>query len=143
MELSPEKEKRICEMFDSFCKMVIRNCSRNLKRAEANQRKYYGVGNMSVQYILSSMTIDDERPSEQYVIYVENYPCVIKNELLYHALINLQEKQCNVLLMKFWLSMTDEEISKRLEVTRCTVYNLRNRALNEIGRYYEKHGRDP
>lgn len=66
-----------------------------------------------------------------------------KNELLYHALINLQEKQCNVLLMKFWLSMTDEEISKRLEVTRRTVYNLRNRALNEIRRYYEKHGRDP
>ncbi len=143
MEISPEKEKRICEMFDSFCKMVIRNCSRNLKRAEANQRKYYGVGNMSVQYILNSMTIDDERSSEQYVIYVDKYPCVIKNELLYHALSNLQEKQCNVLLMKFWLSMTDEEISKRLEVTRRTIYNLRNRALNEIRRYYEKHGRDP
>ena len=98
---------------------------------------------MSVQYILNSMTIDDERPSEQYVIYVDKYPCVIKNELLYHALSNLQEKQCNVLLMKFWLSMTDEEISKRLEVTRRTIYNLRNRALNEIRRYYEKHGRDP
>ena len=101
MDISPEKERQICKMFDSFCKMVIRNCSRNLKRATANQRKYYGVGNMSVQYILNSMTIDDERPSEQNVIYVENYPCV--NEILYHALNNLKEKQCNVLLIKFWL----------------------------------------
>ncbi|MCM1363220.1 MAG: hypothetical protein NC235_15235 [Clostridiales bacterium] len=41
MEISPEKEKQICEMFDSFCKTVIRNCSRNLKRAAANQRKHF------------------------------------------------------------------------------------------------------
>ncbi len=32
MEISHEKEKQICEMFDSFCKTVIPNCSRNLKR---------------------------------------------------------------------------------------------------------------
>lgn len=43
MQLFPEKKKRICEMFDSFCKMVIWNYTRNLKRAEANQRKYYSI----------------------------------------------------------------------------------------------------
>lgn len=89
------------------------------------------------------MTIDDERHPEQYIIYAENYPCVIKNEILYHALNNLKEKQRNVILMDYWFSMTDEEISKRSEITRRTVYNLRNRALNEIRRYYEKHGRVP
>lgn len=26
MEISLEKEKQLCEMFDSFCKTVIRNC---------------------------------------------------------------------------------------------------------------------
>lgn len=143
MEISPEKEKQICEMFDSFCKTVIRNCSRNLKRAAANQRKHFSTGSISVQQLLSSLTIEDERPSDQYVIYVENYPCVIKNEILYYALNDLKEKQRNVILMDYWLSMTDEEISKRLEVTRCTVYNLRNRALSRIRRYYEEHGRDP
>lgn len=83
MEISPEKEKQICEMFDSFCKTVIRNCSRNLKRAAANQRKHFSTGSISVQQLLNSLTIEDEHPSDQYVIYVENYPCVIKNEILY------------------------------------------------------------
>ena len=29
-------EKRIVAMFDSFCKTVVRNCSRNLKRTKRN-----------------------------------------------------------------------------------------------------------
>lgn len=59
MQTSPETEKRICAMFDSFCKKVIRNYSRNLKRAAANQRKHFSTGSMSVQYLLNSLTIED------------------------------------------------------------------------------------
>ena len=143
MHTSPETEKRICAMFDSFCKKVIRNYSRNLKRAAANQKKYFSTGSISVQYLLNSLVIEDKRPSEQYVIYAEEYPCVIESERLYNALNDLKENQRNVLLMDYWLLMTDEEIAKRLEVTRRTVYNLRNRAFNKIRRYYENHGRDP
>lgn len=143
MEISTEKEKKICGMFDSFCKKVIRNYSRNLKRAAASQRKKFSTGSISVQQLLNSLIIEDERPSDQYVIYVKNYPCVIKNEILYYALNDLEEKQRNVIIMDYWLSMTDEEIAKRLEVTRRTVYNLRNRAFSKIRRYYENHGRDP
>ncbi len=143
MQTSPETEKRICAMFDSFCKKVIRNCSRNLKRAAANQRKHYSTGSILVQYLLNSLVIEDKHPSEQYMIYVEDHPCIIESELLYHALEDLKENQRNVLLMDYWLSMTDEEIAKRLEVTRRTVYNLRNRAFSKIRRYYENNGRDP
>ncbi|MCM1060978.1 MAG: hypothetical protein NC452_11895 [Eubacterium sp.] len=96
-----------------------------------------------MQYLLNSLTMEDKRPSEQYLIYVEDHPCIIESELLYHTLEDLKENQKNVLLMDYWLSMTDEEISKRLEVTRRTVYNLRNRAFSKVRRYYENHGRDP
>lgn len=143
MHTSPETEKRICAMFDSFCKKVIRNCSRNLKRAAANQRKYYSTGSISVQHLLNYFVIEDNYPSEQYLIYVEDHPCIIESELLYHALEDLKENHRNFLLMDYWLLMTDEEIAKKLEVTRRTVYNLRNRAFSKIRRYYENHGRDP
>lgn len=33
-------EKRIVAMFDSFCKTVVRNCSRNLKRTKRNADKH-------------------------------------------------------------------------------------------------------
>lgn len=64
MDISPEKEKQICRMFDSFCKKVIRNYSRNLKRAAANQRKHFSTGSISVQQLLNSLTIEDEFPSD-------------------------------------------------------------------------------
>ena len=98
---------------------------------------------MSVQYLLDSLTCEDNRSSEQYILYLDKCPCIIENELLYHTLESLKENQRTVLLMDFWLGLTDEEISKRMEVTIRTVYNLRIRAFSKIRKYYEKHGRDP
>lgn len=38
---SPSDEKRICAMFDSFCKKVSRNYLRDLERAEERRDTYY------------------------------------------------------------------------------------------------------
>lgn len=38
---SEQDKRRIVEMFDSFCKTVARNASRNLKRAKRNHDKHY------------------------------------------------------------------------------------------------------
>ena len=34
-----DKAERLCAMFDSYCKTVLRNASRNEKRALANRMK--------------------------------------------------------------------------------------------------------
>lgn len=70
MQTSPEAKKRICAMFDSFCKTVIQNFSRNLKRAAANQSKYFSTENLLVQYLLDFLTCEDNRPSKQYMAYL-------------------------------------------------------------------------
>lgn len=98
---------------------------------------------MSVQYLLDSLTCEDNRSSEQYILYLDKCPCIIENELLYHTLESLKENQRTVLLMDFWLGLTDEEISKRMEVTRRTVYNLRIRAFSKIRKYYENTDETP
>ena len=41
MSAPSKDEKRLIAMFDSFCKTVVRNFSRNLKRAKENQKKYF------------------------------------------------------------------------------------------------------
>ena len=38
---SPSDEKRICAMFDSFCKKVSRNYLRDLERAEERRDSHY------------------------------------------------------------------------------------------------------
>ncbi len=38
---SDNREKRVVAMFDSFCKTVARNFSRNLKRAKEKRDKHF------------------------------------------------------------------------------------------------------
>lgn len=143
MQVPSEREARLCAMFDSFCKTVARNFSRNLKRADENRRKYDGTGEELVQYLLHLLSYEDTRPSDQFVLYADELPCVVESESLYKALKSLPDNQRKVLLWDFWYGLTDGEIAKRLEVTTRTVYNLRHRAFSRIRKFYEHRGRDP
>ena len=54
-------EKRIVAMFDSFCKTVVRNCSRNLKRTKRNADKHTQSGRVQrpgLETALTDMTGD-------------------------------------------------------------------------------------
>lgn len=141
MRTPSDRDESICAMFDSFCVTVIRNYSRNLKRAAENRKKYDATGDETVEYLIELLTHEDVYEAEQLVFYVDGYPCVVEKELLYQAIQSLPENQRMVLLYDFWLDLTDKEIAVRMEVTVRTVYNLRQRAFNKIRTYYELHGR--
>ena len=134
-------KRRIVEMFDSFCKTVSRNYSRNLKRAKRNHDKHFT--QEPVVLLLELWGEWDEYPSHPYSLYVNEYPCAIESETLYNALLFLPEKQRMVILLDFWQDLPDKEFAKRMEVATRTVYNLRKRAFVAIKKYYEHHGRDP
>lgn len=141
MTAPSSQEKRLCDMFDSFCKAVSRNFCRNLKRARENQEKHYT--GEPVDHYFELDGYEDTYPSDVLVLYVDGYPCPFENDLLYQALSMLPEPQRKVLLLSFWCELTDKEIAKRMEVATRTVYNLRKRAFGAIKKYYEHNGHDP
>lgn len=138
---SESHKRRIVEMFDSFCKTVSRNYSRNLKRAKQNHDKHFTQEPMEL--LLEIWGEWDEYPIIPYTFHVNGRPCVIESETLYEALLSLPDKQRTVLLLDFWQDLTNQEIATEMEVSVRTVYNLRKRAFLAIRRYYEHHGRDP
>lgn len=138
---SPSDEKRICAMVDSYIKTVSRNYVRNLDRAEKNRDKHYA--DEPAEYILELLGREDNYPSDTFVLYAGDYSCAVESETLYEALLSLPEKLWNVLLLDFWCDLTDEEISKQMEVTTRSVYNIRRRAFSKVREFYEKRGRDP
>lgn len=140
-----DRERILCAMFESFCAAAIRNFGRNLQRAMKNRQKHDGTGEESVEYLIGLLSSEDVYVSEQFVLDVDGLPCALENELLYNALLSLSDKERKVILYDFWHDWKDKEISKKLEVTVRTVYNLRQRAFKKIRTYYELHGqgRDP
>ena len=141
MKSPSEDEKRIVAMVDSFTKTVARNFSRNLKRAKGNVQKHYS--DEPIDYFLEILSRDDRYPSDYFVLYADELPCVVHSETLYKVLCSLSDKQRKVLLFDFWYAWTDVEIAKRMEVTTRTVYNLRQRAFQTIRTYYEQGSSEP
>lgn len=138
-----DREEILCSMFESFCITAIRNFGRNLDRAAKNQQKHDGTGGESVEYLIGLLSTEDVYAAEQLVLNVDGLPCVLENELLYNALLSLTDNERRVILYDFWHDWKDGEISKKLEVTVRTVYNLRQRAFKKIRTYYELHGQGP
>lgn len=140
-----DRETVLCAMFESFCVATIRNYSRNLKRAMKNRQKHDGTGEESVEYLIGLLSSEDRYASEQFVLDLDGLSCALESELLYNALLSLPDQERRVILYDFWYDCKDREISKKLEVTVRTVYNLRQRAFQKIRTYYELHGqgRDP
>ena len=68
---SEKYKQRIVEMFDSFCKTVSRNYSRNLKRAKQNHDKHFT--QEPVELLLEVWGELDEYPSLPYTFHVAGY----------------------------------------------------------------------
>lgn len=59
MRTPSDRDESICAMFDSFCVTVIRNYSRNLKRAAENRKKYDATGDEAVEYLIELLAHED------------------------------------------------------------------------------------
>lgn len=108
-----DREDILCAMFESFCITVIRNFSRNLKRAMKNRQKHDGAGKEPVEYFAGLLSTEDRYASEQFVLEVDGLPCVLENELLYNALQSLSDQERQVVLYDFWYDCKEKEISCR------------------------------
>ena len=62
---------------------------------------------------------------------------LVKNELLGEALQALPEKKRDIILLSYFLEMSDEEIGELLNVVRSTIFRHRKTALEKIKLYME------
>lgn len=53
------RAERLCAMFDSYCKTVLRNASRNIKRTQVNRKKYESVADEQAQYLFDQQGTED------------------------------------------------------------------------------------
>jgi RNA polymerase sigma factor (sigma-70 family) len=128
-------------MFDSYCKTVLRNASRNIKRTQVNRKKHEVVGDEQTQYLFDQQGSEETYPFLHLMLHADKFSCVVFNEMLYAALLALPDQQRMVLMLDFWHGWSDGKIAKYMEVTPRTVYNLRQRAFKAIRSYFEKEGR--
>ena len=68
---------------------------------------------------------------------MSGYDVFVRNALLGEALETLSERKRNIVLLSYFLDMSDAEIGQLLNVVRSTVFRHRKAALVKIKQYME------
>ena len=99
----------------------------------------YRIGSKSEQEIhfepcpngeeLDQLAIHDEYDLESYKFQVLNYDIEVKDALIAEALTSLTKRKRDVILLSYFMEMSDAEIARKMKLVRSTVSEHRKRFL--------------
>lgn len=132
MKLSPSQMKTVRHQFDSFCRKVLREESRNYKKQlVCRAEKEINLSELS-ETELSQLYVMDEYPSDSTFFDVLDYCVAVKDDRLAEALAALPSKKRDVILLSYFLDMSDTEIAEKLKVVGSTIHRRRTSSLKEL-----------
>lgn len=134
---SSENQSRIRKQFDSFCKTLLKNEMIDYERERSYRLKHEVSFAELTQEELSRMMNTDEYIVESEVFRVLDYDVEVKDELIGEALKYLPEKKRNVILLSFFMDMTDTEIAKHMNLVRSTIHHHRVSSLQALKKIME------
>mgnify|MGYP003303537983 CR=1 FL=1 len=137
-----ENEEIIQMVFDSFCKRVLKNaainCFHEIKRHREREQFFSELTKREWQQIY----MEDEYRLESHVFQVMGQEVEVKNFLIAKALRHLPEKKRNVILMYYYLEMTESEIAEQMDLGQSTINYHRMNSLKELEEFLEVHKDD-
>lgn len=132
MKLSPSQKKTVRHQFDSICRKVLRDESRNYKRQLARRAEMEVSLSELSEAELGQLNAMDEYSLEDMVFDVLEYRVAVKDDRLAEALAALPGKKRDVILLSYFLDMTDTEIAENLKVVGSTIHRRRTSSLKEL-----------
>ena len=131
-----EKGKR--RMFDSFCKKVLTNEVRNYHREmERLREKEVSIGELSERELSQLATTDEYFTTEQ-IFNVLGLDVIVNSESIAAALNNLSQQRRDIILLSYFLELSDAEIGKKLNLIRSTVQYQRTSTLKALKKVIEE-----
>ena len=137
-----ENEEIIQMVFDSFCKRVLKNaainCFHEIKRHREREQFFSELTKKEWEQIY----MEDEYRLDSHVFQVMGQEVEVKNFLIAKALKHLPEKKRNVILMYYYLEMTESEIAEQMDLGQSTINYHRTNSLKKMDEFLEVHKDD-
>lgn len=131
MESNPRDYGEQCR-FDAFCKKVLRNEARAYLRNMKRQREREALFSDLSQAELDKLCVVDRYPSDSIVFSSHGYDLHIDNELVAEAFASLPKDEQSILILRFVLDLTDEEIGRLMGMSRSAVQRHRTSTLKDL-----------
>jgi len=128
--------------FDAFCKKVLRNDVRNYYDEMKRLRdKEVSFSELSERELEQLSTTDKYFATEQTFNVLGN-DIIVNDENIAEALRSLPERKRDIILLSYFLELSDGEIGKKLNLIRSTVQYQRTSTLRELKKIMEEENAD-
>jgi len=132
---SHEQDKR--HAFDSFCKKVLKHEARDYYDELKRQRnKEVSFSNLPAKEMEQLYTEDKYFVIEQ-VFNVLGLDVIVTDSVIAGALENLPERKRDIILLSYFLELSDREIGDKLNMLRSTVQYQRTSTLQQLKKIME------
>lgn len=140
MEFTPSQKKTVQHQFDSYCKKILKcECKDYFRHISWRAEHEVSFSELSEE-AMEKIYVIDSYPAEHRSFQVQDYDFEIQDEQLAAALKMLSEEKRNIVLLAYFLDMTDQEIANQLQAVRRTVQYKRAASLKEIRKRMEVMG---
>ena len=130
-------QTKIEHQFDYICMLAMKNERKNyldyLSRLAKREVTFSDVGD----YLVNQFATTDNYSTDFQIFTLNQLSVGVESDLLSEALRDLPDKKREILLMYYFLDMSDSEIAELLKLNRSTVYRHRNSGLALIKKFME------
>ena len=131
MEAIPRKYGEWSQ-FDRYCKLVLYHEAIDYHRDMKRQRDRETSFSVLPQAELDKLYTVDHYPSDDFVFSSHGYDLHIDNELVAEAFASLPKDEQSILILRFVLDLTDEEIGRLMGMSRSAVQRHRTSTLKDL-----------
>ena len=126
------------KLFDSYCKRILKNeaidCFREIQKHR--QREIFFSELSEKEW--KQLYMEDEYDLETCIFQVLGYDVEVKDALIAEALNLLSDKKREVVLLAYFLDMSDTEIAKLLNLRQSTIHYHRTSSLKSLKEFLEE-----
>lgn len=130
--------RRIHNQFCKFCIRVLKNEACDIYREQNRGRRRKNQ--------ITILPLDEARTVQTYdkyfanenVFYVCGYTITVSDTRLANAIRRLPQEKREVILLSYFMDMTDTEIGKRVNAIQQTVFKRRKSALKQLQNLLEQ-----
>ena len=130
-----EQSKR--HVFDSFCKKILKNEARNAyARIKWQRDREVSFSELSERE-LEQLSVTDKYFATEQIFNVLGNDIIVCDETIAEALRSLPEQRRDIILLSYFLELSDGEIGEKLDLIRSTVQYQRTSTLRELRKLLE------
>lgn len=140
MDVKDSDNQRIQNQFGAFCTRVLKNEAMHIEAEYARKKQKEQFISSLNEKDAAQLAVSDVYFRNSFVFEVQGLPVVVTGDLLAKAISNLSLQDREIILLSYFLGLSDREIGERTKSIQQTVSKRRKRILKELRAFLEKEG---